>query len=87
MAEGELLGKVVHYFDRIGVAVIALQGPLRVGDQVHFLGRSTDFDQTIDSMQVEHQPVAESAAGSEVAARVRQRVRAGDAVYKIGTSA
>lgn len=84
MAEGELLGKVVHYFDRIGVAVIALQAPLRVGDQVHFLGRSTDFDQTIDSLQVEHQPVTEGAAGSEVAARVRQRVRSGDSVYRLG---
>lgn len=84
MAEGELLGKVVHYFDRIGVAVIALQAPLRVGDQVHFLGRSTDFDQTIDSLQVEHQPVIEGAAGSEVAARVRQRVRSGDSVYRLG---
>jgi len=81
MATGERVGEVVHVFDRIMVAVVRLSQALRQGDRVHFLGRHTDFDQAITSMQVEHQPVEQAGAGSEVAVKVAQAVRRGDAVY------
>jgi hypothetical protein len=81
MATGERVGEVVHVFDKIMVAVLRLNGALRQGDRVHFLGRHTDFDQPITSMQVEHQAVEKAAAGSEVAVKIAQAVRRGDAVY------
>ena len=84
MASGELLGKVTHFFDKINVAVIRLDRTVRAGEPVHFLGRSTDFQQTVDSMQVEHQAVQEGAPGTEVAVKVLQPVRAGDSVYRAG---
>jgi putative protease len=83
MAEGELLGKVTHYYDHISVAVLRLERGLKVGEAVHFFGRHTDFQQVISSMQVEHQAVEEGAAGTEVAVKVKQRVRTGDALYRL----
>jgi len=78
-----LIGKVTHYFGKIGVAVVKLTAPLSLGDTVHFRGTSTDFTQTVDSMQIEHKPVQEVKAGEEVAIKVGARVREGDEVYKI----
>lgn len=80
---GKLVGKVTHFYDRIGVAVIDLKDTLQVGDQVHFFGRSTDFRQEIASMQVEHQPISEAEKGQEVAVKVERRVRKSDKIYKL----
>ncbi len=85
MASGELVGKVIHVFDKINVAVIRLSGDLKVGDSVHFLGSHTDFQQEIGSMQVEHQPVTQGKAGSEVAVKAAQRLRSGDSVYRLSS--
>ncbi|MGQ9700079.1 MAG: hypothetical protein ACUVQS_03315 [Candidatus Bipolaricaulaceae bacterium] len=78
-----LVGEVTHYFGRIGVAVVKLTAPLSQGDTICFRGRSTDFMQTVESMQVEHQPVRAAKAGDEVAIKAESRVREGDKVYKI----
>lgn len=78
-----LVGKVTHYFGRIGVAVVKLSAPLSQGDTIHFREKSTDFMQPVESMQIEHQPVREAKAGDEVAIKVADRVREGDEVYKI----
>ena len=80
---GKLVGKVTHFYNRIGVAVIDLKDTLQVGDQVHFFGRSTDFRQEITSMQVEHQPIPEAEKGQEVAVKVERRVRKSDKIYKL----
>ena len=81
MATGERVGQVVHVFDKIMVAVVRLDKGIRQGDHLHFLGRHTDFDQVVTSLQVEHQPVDKAAAGSEVAVKLSQPARRGDAVY------
>lgn len=78
-----LVGKVTHYFGRIGVAVVKLTSPLSQGETIHFRGASTDFTQPVESMQIEHQPVREAKAGEEVAIKVMSRVREGDEVYKV----
>ncbi len=83
MTDGERVGRVNHFFDRIGVAVADLEGDLRIGDMVHFLGPHTDFRQQVTSMQIEHEPVSEVKAGQEVAIKVDQRVRRGDSVFKL----
>jgi translation elongation factor EF-1alpha len=87
MAEGERLGEVSHFFDRISVAVLDLSGKtgLKVGDTVHFLGRHTDFQQKITSMQIEHEVVSEAEPGQEVAVEAKQRVRRGDSVFLLTT--
>ncbi len=80
---GIRIGRVIHYFDRINVAVVELVEPLKTGDTVHFLGPSCDFAQKIDSMQIDHQPVTEAGPGKEVALKVNQTVHQHAAVFKI----
>ncbi len=84
MAMEEKIGIVTNYYGRIGVAVILLtDADLRVGDLVRICGRTTNFTQAVGSLQVEHQPVAHAAHGSEVALKVRARVRRHDQVLRV----
>lgn len=82
MAE-KLIGKVSHWFGNIGVAGIELRYRLAVGDQIHVLGHTTDFEQTVTSMQIMHQDVGEAAAGDHVGVKVQFKARPGDRVYKV----
>ena len=79
----ETIGKVTHYFDRISVAVLQLTRTVRVGDTIHFHGHSTDFNQKVDSLQVEHKSVPEGNPGQEVALKVDQKVHPNDQVMKV----
>jgi putative protease len=76
------VGNVTHYFNRIGVAVLTLSEELRVGDKIHFLGHTTDFEQVITSMEIDHKKVDVVKPGDDFAIKVRDRVRRGDPVYK-----
>jgi putative protease len=78
------IGKVTDYFTKIGVAALEIEnGELHVGDTIHFLGRTTDFVQKINSMQIEHQSVDSAKLGEGVGIIVKDRVRHGDEVYKV----
>lgn len=83
MTKGERIGEVTHFFGKISVAVLNLSKDLKVGENVHFLGRNTDFQQEILSMQVDHVEVTEVSAGDDVAVKVTQRVRKGDSVFRL----
>jgi putative protease len=85
MSEQELkeVGKVTHYFTRIGVAVVNLTDTLSVGDRILIRGSSTNFEQTVESMQIEHKNVNVAYSGQSIGLKVNQRVREGDRVYKI----
>lgn len=81
---GLRVGQVTHYFDRIHVAVMQLEGPLAVGDYIQFVKRDyVLFDQNVTSMQVDHQSISNAQAGDEVAIRVHEKVREGTLVFKI----
>ena len=82
MAEEERLGEVIHYFDRIQVAVLRLARGVKQGQRVHFKGAHTDFEQELTSLQVEHQDVSEAPAKGEVAVKVVEKVRRGDDVFR-----
>ena len=77
------IGKVIHYFDRISVAVLGLTDTIRVGDTIHFHGHSADFTQAVDSLQIEHNNVTEAKPGQDVALKVAQKVHPHDAVFKV----
>ncbi len=85
MAE-QLIGKVNHWFGRIDVAGIELTDRLAVGDSIHVLGHTTDFEQEITSMQIMHQDVSEAGPGDDVAVKVQFRARVSDRVYKVTES-
>jgi hypothetical protein len=75
------IGKVTHYFDKIGVAVIDLKKELKVGDKIQFKGPSTDFTQAVESMQIDKKPIPKASKGL-IALKVVQKVIAGDSVIK-----
>ena len=75
------LATVTHYFDKIGVAVLNLKVKLKVGDVIHIQGHSTDFTQTVESMQVEHKSVEQAKPGDDVAMKVAQKVHPNDKVF------
>ncbi len=76
------IGKVVHYFDKIMVAVVKLSRALKVGDTVQFTGHKLDFTQTISSMEVDHLPVKSGKKGDEVAMKVDMPAKDGMEVSK-----
>lgn len=78
-----LIGKVTHFFNRISVAVLELEGDIKVGDQIAILGHTTEFSQTVESLEIEHQKVEAAAPGADVALKVWDSVRDGDLVYKV----
>ncbi len=83
MAEVEL-GKVTHYFGKIGVAAIEItQDTLSVGDTIHVKGHTSDFTQKIDSMQIDGQSVDEVTVGQSVGIKVPEHAREHDTVYKV----
>jgi putative protease len=83
MAEVEL-GRVTHYFGKIGVAAIEItQNTLSVGDTIHIKGHTSDFTQKVDSIQIEGESVEQATVGQAVGIRVTEHAREHDTVYKV----
>ncbi|OGZ96522.1 MAG: hypothetical protein A2847_02550 [Candidatus Sungbacteria bacterium RIFCSPHIGHO2_01_FULL_50_25] len=81
--EEKEIGKVIHYFDKAGVAVVRLSGALKTGDTIKFKRTDDEFTQTVSSMQVDHVAVASGKSGDEVAIKVSQKTKEGVHVYKV----
>jgi len=83
MADVEI-GHISHYFPKIGVAVIEVTaGDLKVGDTIRIKGHTSDFTQTVESLQQEHLQVPEIKTGVSAGLKVKEHVREGDKVYKV----
>ncbi len=81
--EEKLIGRVTHYFGKIGVAVIELDDTLRVGDEIRIVGGGRDFTQLVESMEMEHKKIEEAKPGDSIGLKVSQKVREGYKVYKV----
>ncbi len=81
--EKKLIGKVTHYFTKIGVGVVELEDTLRVGDEISIEGATTNLRMKVDSMQIQHKNVTEAKKGDSIGLKVPERVRENDKVYKI----
>ena len=78
------IGKITHYYDKIGVAVVDLTGKsLKVGDTIKISGHDQEFTQIIGSLQVEHTPVEEVKPGDAAGMKVDKPVKPGDVLYKV----
>ncbi|MBR9683134.1 hypothetical protein GOV03_01185 [Candidatus Woesearchaeota archaeon] len=83
MAKEKQIGKIIHFFDKIKVAVISLSTGLKVGDKIK-IGKDDKFSTlTVKSMQIEHQKLEKAKKGQEVGLKVRTAVRRGDLVFKV----
>lgn len=81
MDKKDLAGKVVHYYDKIGVAIVRLEKVLKVGDKVKFARGDEGFEQVVESMQVEHVAIQEGKPKQEVGIKVSQPVHEETLVY------
>ncbi len=75
------IAEVEHFFGKINVAAFKLKQALKVGDKVHIKGATTDFIQTIDSMQIKHKAVTKAAKGKDIGIRVKGKCRVGDKIF------
>ncbi|MDI6901653.1 MAG: hypothetical protein QMC79_08190 [Anaerosomatales bacterium] len=82
MRETEV-GEVIHYWTDLHVAGVHLDAPLDVGDHIHILGHTSDFEQNVGSMQIEHETVRHAEPGADVGIRVAEHAREHDKVYKV----
>lgn len=84
---GQSIGKITHYFGKIGVGAIELTDTLRVGETIRIQGHTTDLTMTVDSMQIENQAVQEAKPGDVIGIKVPDHVREGDQVYRVESAA
>ena len=79
----EEIGRITHFFNKISVAAIELTGNLEVGDTIHVIGHTSDWTQTVDSMQIEHDSVQKAGPGDSVGVKVEGHAHEHDHVYKV----
>ena len=82
MQEKEI-GKITHYYGHISVGIIELSDTLKVGDNIHIKGHSSDFSQAVDSIQVEHKDISEAKAGDVIGIKVTEKTHPHDKVFKV----
>jgi len=76
------VGRVTHFFPRISVAVVELKAPLALGDRIVVKGPSTDFEQVVESMQIDRKDIQRAEAGQSIGLKMVQHAREKDVVYK-----
>ena len=79
----EKVGRITHFYSKANVAIIELSAPLNKGDKIVIRGSTTNIEQTVDSMEIEHKQIANGKAGQNVGMKVAGRVRENDIVYKV----
>jgi len=81
--EEKLIGRITHYFGKIGVGVIELSQELNVGDTIHVVGGDRDFTQVVTSMQVEHQEIPKAKAREAIGLKLDGAAKGDDKVFKV----
>jgi hypothetical protein len=76
------IGKITHFFAKINVAVVKLMLPLSVGDRVQIKGPQTDFEQIVDSMEIDRKAIQRAEGGQSIGLKLAQTVHEKDVVYK-----
>jgi F0F1-type ATP synthase beta subunit len=79
----ETVGRITHFYSKAGVAVVELSAPLNKGDKIVIRGSTTNIEQIIDSMEIEHKQIPNAQAGQSIGMKVNDRVRENDIVYRV----
>ncbi len=80
--DGQLIGKIIHYYDHIGVGIIELnKGSLMIGNKIKIKGTTTEFEQSVTSMQIDHEQITKAKKGDVIGLKVKDKTREGDLVY------
>jgi len=83
MPEKKEIGKVKHFFDKISVAVIELNGSLRIGDKISIEGHDNAVEMIVESMQMEHKQIEKAKSGDAIGMKTTAPVKANDKVYLV----
>ncbi|MFH1769816.1 MAG: hypothetical protein ABH833_04090 [Parcubacteria group bacterium] len=75
------LGEVTHWYDKLGVAVLKLTANLNKGDAIKVVRGDAEFEDTVSSMQVDHEDVESAKKGDEVALKLSQKAKQGSEIY------
>ena len=79
----KLVGRIKHYFDKLGVAVIELSDDLNEGEDISIEGHETNIQQPAASMQIDRKPIEHGHKGQSIGLKVEAKVREGDKVFRI----
>ncbi|MEM7826927.1 MAG: translation elongation factor-like protein [Candidatus Aenigmatarchaeota archaeon] len=79
----DLVGKIRHYYPNISVAVVDVLKKINLGDEILIKGKTTNFKQRVESMQIEHKQINTAEKGQSIGLKVSERVREGDDVFKL----
>lgn len=77
------IGRVTHFYDKIGVMVVKLSDKVSVGDKIKVKRGDEEFEETVDSMQVEHENIQSAKKGDEIAIKISGKTKEGAVVYKV----
>jgi putative protease len=78
------IGKVTIFFAKPSVAAVEMtSGSLTIGDQIRIRGATTNFEQKVESMEIDRKPVPSVSVGQSVGIKVKERVRPHDKVFKL----
>lgn len=77
------IGKITHYYDKIGVAIIELTGKIKIGDKIKIEGGKNEFDQIVESIEIDRKPVDSAVPGDVIGIKSKEKTREGALVLKI----
>ncbi len=77
------IGVVTHYYGKLGVVIVKFNQAFSRGGRLHFLGATTDFEETVKSMEYDHKSIEEAKKGQQVGIKVGGKAREGDEVFKV----
>jgi len=77
------IGHVTHFYDKIGVMVVKLTDKVSVGDNIKVKRGEEEFEEAIESMQIEHENIDKAKKGDEIAIKVSGKTKEGAVVYKV----
>ena len=83
----EKVGRITHYYSKASVAVVELTAQLNRGDKIVIRGSTTNIEQLVDSMEIEHKQITNAQTGQSVGMKVAGHVRENDIVYRVRPSA
>jgi putative protease len=78
------IGSVTHYYNHLHVAgVVITDGELHKGDTIHITGHTSDFEQIVESMEIDHKTVEVAKPGDQIGLLVIEHAREHDTVYMV----
>lgn len=77
---GKEIGKVTHWYDKVGVAVVKLKSALKVGDKVKVTRGDNEYEETLTSMQIDHKDVSSAKKGDDAAIKLSQKAKEGSTI-------